>query len=681
MVAKIGAAFAGPWAAFAVSAALMAVDVKDGVTDWKHAAVQAGVGLAAGYAPGIGSLAVNMAASGIDYEEGGGIGWSNRQFREGATRAVVSYAVSSTLDGALNGIGGENFTSTAFGAGLSAGISSFAMSGLTITSDSRFSLSMGFDMDNWQEHATVGMASGIVAGISRAAMGGRNTGSDKATHPGGSMPAEQWGNQFTTKILTGGINSLVMTAGYHAFGGKGFANDYSKMNWNNMTYSAYDLGNFLGSETNTFVKNYGKDIDEIDQASKARTRGDSDSRGGSDGITQEQPDWIDRGIQGLSRLMQWSEQGDKVVKGFLEKIGSVVGGAISDFGSMIGSGVSKVWEGITSLFQGDEIQVATSPKQSQNTTILRNLNSLEDIVKAAQAQGKDVEEFKKYLKTEGAKELAKENFKSIVEEANNEIKKGELSEKDRFKYVVDKLKDEYKDAKFIDQTHLAYTFAAVMEELGKEFDYREKGGIKWDNKKAPFDSNGDLRPVTTLSCDMFQNIGLYVLGLTHSSSAANVWMKTDKIYTYDNSLRKESTQIPSEKYYDNSNEGFGGLSGPFIDKSNPGGVLNMLSNTTLFEAVLAKDAITRGMDLTGVICVTREQGIINGWESTALDAKWINFNYRFFDHVVTSTNSDASWISESHGPRMVGGVIHRRNPYNRIEFFLNLKLPDNRKAK
>ena len=52
--------------------------------------------------------------------------------------------------------------------------------------------------------------------------------------------------------------------GVHALVAKDSRMTTRKMNWNNMTYSAYDLGNFLVWETNTFVRNYGRTIDEQD---------------------------------------------------------------------------------------------------------------------------------------------------------------------------------------------------------------------------------------------------------------------------------------------------------------------------------------------------------------------------------------------------------------------------------
>ena len=338
--AKIGACFAGPWAAFAVNAALLAVDTKDGVIAGKHALMQGAVGLAAGMAGPAGIL-VNIAASGIEYEEGGGIGWSNRQFREGAVRNIASYALSNTLNGAM----GPNFSNTALGTGLSAGISGFAMSGLTISSSGWNNMSFGFDTENWKEHATVGIASGISAAVTRSMSKKSNTGSERAqsgNKQGTSMMPEQWGDQFSQKVISGGINSLIMTASYHAIGGDGFKNDYSKMNWNNMAPSAYDLGNFLGSQANDMILNHY----QINKDTGARTG------------NRANDNWFDKTV---SSLYEGSIKIDKSIKEFFSDAGkmavdglSYVGGKLKDFGKWAVDGLRNTCNSIASVFGGQQ---------------------------------------------------------------------------------------------------------------------------------------------------------------------------------------------------------------------------------------------------------------------------------------------------------------------------------------
>jgi hypothetical protein len=149
--------------------------------------------------------------------------------------------------------------------------------------------------------------------------GGGQTGSEKAQYPGGSMLPEQWGSGFDMKAITGGLNSLIMTAGYHAFGGEGFANDYSKMNWNNMTYSAYDLGSFLGSEVSGFFKER--------QGYDAKTQQYDETKKHSSG-------WFEDLVGGA---IKWSEASEKAVKGFLEGIGASAVNAIKNVGQMAGN--------------------------------------------------------------------------------------------------------------------------------------------------------------------------------------------------------------------------------------------------------------------------------------------------------------------------------------------------------
>jgi hypothetical protein len=659
--AKIGACVAGPWAAFAVTAVMLAVDTKDGVIAGKHALMQGAVGFAAGMA-GPGGIFVNIAASGIDYEANGSVGWDNDKFREGAIRNVASYALSSALGGAFNA---ENST---WGTGLSQGLSSGLMNGVQITSTDWGDLDLDYDKANWREHLVTGAASGIAAMVNKALSGKGNTGSERSSYGnenGTSSAPEMWGDASRMKVLTGGINSLLMTTAYHAMDGKGFKNDYSQMNWANMTYSAYDLGNMLGSEANTFIKDYAKN--HTSKLGAIRNNAENTSFDGKR-TPEYSPSLIDRGMQGLANLLNYAGKAEAAVKGFFGKIGA---GIVK----LAGDGIKTAWNGIVGLFKDDELpSVQTTRKYSPTSIVLRNIRSAADLKNAAEAEGKTVEEFTKELSTKGAKKLVEDNFKSIVEEAKAKDLHGEK----KFEYVVNKLRDEFKDAAFLNQTHLAYTFAAVMTELGKEFDFREKDGVQYSTKVVPFNDKGELNKINKLSCDMFSNVGLYVLGLTPASSAANVWMKNDNMFKYDQALRNQSTLIPIEtdNVWSMGEVGGGGYN--IVKKIAPGGVLNMLSNTSLFEAVSSEDAKKIGLDRTGTIAVTMQQGTMNGWDGSGINAKWINFDYKYFDHVYVSTNADASKIAESSGR---GGVESRRNLFygERTEYYLRLKLNNNRK--
>ncbi|MBP7583255.1 MAG: hypothetical protein KBA61_04420 [Spirochaetes bacterium] len=346
-VAKVGAAVAaGPWAAFAVTAILLTVDAKDGMISGRQALMQGGVGFASSFTGGLGGLAVNMAASGIDYEQDGGMGWDNDKFREGAIRNAASYVLSSSLGGAFKA---ENST---WGTGLSQGLSAGLMNGVQISSSGWGDLDLDYDKANWREHMVTGAASGITAMVTKAMSGKGNTGSERsqANNPNGmSSYPEQWGsvfgnagvfdtqNAFTMKAISGGINSMLMTAAYHALGGKGFKNDYSDMNWNNMIFSAYDLGNFQGAKANELVKS---------QSTTARNAADwSDARTGETGKI-----WWQTGLDGLAKALEYSDKGDATLRNVFGKIGEYGVKGIAGLGSLAVDGLSAAWRGVTGLF-------------------------------------------------------------------------------------------------------------------------------------------------------------------------------------------------------------------------------------------------------------------------------------------------------------------------------------------
>jgi hypothetical protein len=118
-----------------------------------------------------------------------------------------------------------------------------------------------------------------------------------------------------------------MTAGYHAFGGEGFANDYSKMNWANMAATPYDMGNFLGSRAGSWLKEhqgYDKKTDTYDTSKKH-----------SSGLAED----------ALASLLMASDAGDKALRGVFEGLGK---GAAD----LAGKGLNAMWEGVTGLFEG-----------------------------------------------------------------------------------------------------------------------------------------------------------------------------------------------------------------------------------------------------------------------------------------------------------------------------------------
>jgi hypothetical protein len=307
----------GPWGAFAFNAMLTGVDVADGTTAWKHAAVQMGVGAAAAYTGGMGGQLINIAASGIDYEEGGGVGWDNAQFKKGVVRGVATMVLTPALGGAM----GE-FGKTALGTGLSTGLTTFATNSLTAGDG----WSIGWDGGNWQQHLTEGVASGVTAAIMQGARGKQGkdaqgrpiTGTDKQPQP------NVFGDSFVNKAVSGAINSSIMTMGYHAFGGNGFENNsFSKFNWNSMAYSAQDLGGFLGNKANGWVLNhYG-----IDKDTGVRTG------------SRENDNWFDKAA---SYLHEGSIKIDNGIKGFLNNVGKMAGDGVRDLATSVYKNVSDL---------------------------------------------------------------------------------------------------------------------------------------------------------------------------------------------------------------------------------------------------------------------------------------------------------------------------------------------------
>ncbi|MCX8009313.1 MAG: hypothetical protein N3A54_06505, partial [Patescibacteria group bacterium] len=188
--------------------------------------------------------------------------------------------------------------------------------------------------------------------VSKAVSGSKETGSEKAQYPGAIAIPEQWGNvfvgagmfdpanSFTMKALSGGINSLIMTGMYHGFDGEGFANDYSKMNWQNMTASAYDLGNFLGGQANAFIKKR--------QGYDEKTQTYDLNKKTSSGF------WEDM----MGTVLRWSDEGDKMVRGVFETIGEYAGRGIDRAISLVGDFGESVKNVFTyGVFASDESEI------------------------------------------------------------------------------------------------------------------------------------------------------------------------------------------------------------------------------------------------------------------------------------------------------------------------------------
>ncbi len=308
----------GPWAAFALNAALTGVDVADGTTSWKHAGVQMGAGAASALTGGMGGQLINVAASGLEYEEGGGIGWSNSNFRQGVVRGAITMAVSPVLNGALG-----NGT---VGTGLSAGLTTFAASSVQVGEGWSGMYQLGWDEDNWEQHVTEGAASGVTSGLMKGINRGEDAQGNALTGASSQSFPNIYGDAFANKAISGGIHGMMMTAGYHAFAGEGFENNYSKFNYGSMAYNAYDLGGFLGNRTHEWV---------IKNAAKPEAAGKGE-RG-----------WGREVMDAAARALHVSESAERAMEDYLRGVGENAAGEIKDFGQ-------NAWKGIADAY--DEVK-------------------------------------------------------------------------------------------------------------------------------------------------------------------------------------------------------------------------------------------------------------------------------------------------------------------------------------
>lgn len=274
MIAQVGASIAltatgNPWAAFALNSAMTAYDVDQGTLDWEHALMQSGVSFASSYVGGLGtgmlyttaSQSINIAASGIEYDEKGNIGWSNENLQEGIKAGLLNLALISA---------GSCAGSSTFMTGLTTGVRSIIMSGLE--TDGRW-YEFGFDNEHLAEHIIAGTAAGITASLMHQI--GEYAGWNKAQLDVEGKPITGARDPFnpnvfmhgyTERAMSGLLNSSLMTLGYNMRDGKGFRNGYSDINWSSMLYTHQDLAGTLGQmtayETNQFIEGYEKRKDK-----------------------------------------------------------------------------------------------------------------------------------------------------------------------------------------------------------------------------------------------------------------------------------------------------------------------------------------------------------------------------------------------------------------------------------
>lgn len=168
-----------------------------------------------------------------------------------------------------------------------------------------------------------------------------------------------------------------------------------------------------------------------------------------------------------------------------------------------------------------------------------------------------------------------------------------------FKGVVDNLTKQFENVKYQNEDQLAYTYAALMRRMGKEFGAPGDNHINYGFAVPEIclydEKTGSMRETDHVDCTNFQTIGINILGL-NKPGAHNVSENLPNSYDYGLGIKLQT---------------------------DAGAVKNFRYNTTLFRKVQASSI----SDLTGTIGVTYYGGKYN--------------------HAFTSLNSDSSFISES----------------------------------
>ncbi len=214
-----------------------------------------------------------------------------------------------------------------------------------------------------------------------------------------------------------------------------------------------------------------------------------------------------------------------------------------------------------------------------------------------------------------------------------------------FQKVVNNLMDQYGDMKFYDQEHLAYTYSAIMENLGNLYG----GKIGYGNKMdlfSQYPGDGYMNRTNQVDCTNLQSIGLNILGLA-DYKGQNVALYNPDVYDYD-----PARENAPEKTWDN------GVTG------KPG-TTNLRYNTDLFDVILPSGiADNPYIDLTGTIGIMQKPRSEGG----------------YFDHVYTSIRPDSRYIIDSNGLSGLTRPWQLNDKYkNRTVSYMKIKLPEYRR--
>ncbi len=667
-----------PWAAFLLNAAFTAMDAKQGAISWKQAVIQTGISAVSSYVGGMGNSvayrlagqAITTAASGIEYESDGSVGWDDDNFREGVKRG----AVSAALTYGMQGVGGlADIDDSSIFAGVSSGLQSTVMSGIDLDGNWR---DIGFDTDHMTQHITTGVASGVTSAM---------------------MYKQSTGNSYMNKALSGLIDSSIKTLSYKVFDGKGFSEEFGmtnrSFNWDSVRYTHQDLGRDLGQyaavKTNNLMKEYAK------QKSLPKGKLPDDPLSGVEEMLGGIFLGMKQGMDAADGFLNTIKQG---VGNFFERTGNLI--SHGEFTSASDLGMSDKdfdeWMDYKDSMkkQNIEVEYTTGKIDTSNAISEGSLDYFNSKIQLGYYEGDNAESIHITRNSDG-------NIKSIVEGSvdrlnyealkysngeltgsknfsvdlsepsiqNDPTKSGakaytdaffktlsdvssyaEITGKDKFQFTVNNAKDHFSDMNFQDQTHLNNTFAGVMENLGSEFE----GEIKYGYQNN-FSRDGSLNDISRVDCSSFVSLGVNVMGLADKGhNNINLLYGDKNSYEYADEFKDVKKSVVKDAYdYD----------GNYVDRTYSNGPVNILRNDSLFERFNASEV----NDYTGLIGVTMNNGVDTSYGRTP----------GWYDHVYVNLGND-NGIVESTGGK---GIYSRDyNPYeHKTSYYLQLRLNQNRR--
>ncbi|MBN2041039.1 MAG: hypothetical protein JW864_13435, partial [Spirochaetes bacterium] len=256
----VATVYGGPAAGVGVTAAFASLDAAQGKITWEQMIMQVAISAAASYAGGaatagtgnqlmgaVASQAVNTAASGLEYNPDGSIGWDNDKFKaglkSGAINIAMSYAMSEISIGEFN----LNSTDNAW---MKSSLTSFINAGIDTDNGSWWKI-------GWNDTGDA-LASGIASGAAsyfsnRIALeqepakdnyNNINSGAEQTDYTG-AFTWNDYSNKLVYNTVNSGLLSMYNVAAHdmswdEAFQSTGF--------WEGMVYNHTDIGGYFGTK-------------------------------------------------------------------------------------------------------------------------------------------------------------------------------------------------------------------------------------------------------------------------------------------------------------------------------------------------------------------------------------------------------------------------------------------------